>query len=158
MQVAAQLGEPPTRLYHHVNALERAGVLKLVDTRQVRGTTEKYFELATKQIGVVQREPVTDETRAALGAMTSALFDEARGELLAAMAEPKLLTSQTAPIAFRMLITLPPSRLPALRRRLIAIIKDIRREFGKKKGSRSSKARVQCALTLALAPTLVPPK
>jgi len=158
MQVAAQLGEPPTRLYHHVNALERAGVLKLVDTRQVRGTTEKYFELASKQIGTIHGQRVTDDTRAALGAMTSTLFDEARGELLAAMADPRLLTSKTAPIAMRMLITLPPSRLPALRRRLIAIIKDIRRDFGKKKGNRRSTARVQCALTLALAPTLVPPK
>src|SRR5262245_12737797 len=26
MQVAADMGEPPTRLYHHVNALERAGI------------------------------------------------------------------------------------------------------------------------------------
>src|SRR5499426_2508780 len=80
MQVAAQLGEPPTRLYHHVNALERAGVLKLVDTRQVPGTTEKYFELASKQIGVIRGQRVTDETRASLGALTTALFDEARGE------------------------------------------------------------------------------
>src|SRR5262249_54512010 len=97
-------------------------------------------------------------TRAALGAMTTALFDEARGELLAAMAEPKLLTSKTAPMAFRMLITLPPSRLPALRRRLIAIIKSIQRDFRGKKGRGRPSEKVQCALTVALAPTLVRPK
>src|SRR6266516_3971012 len=50
MQVAADMGEPPTRLYHHVNALERAGILKLARTRQVRGTTEKYFEVARKKL------------------------------------------------------------------------------------------------------------
>src|SRR5262245_32807602 len=44
-QVAALLGEPPTRLYHHVHALERAGLLKLRETRQKRGTHEKYYEL-----------------------------------------------------------------------------------------------------------------
>jgi DNA-binding transcriptional ArsR family regulator len=155
MQVAAQLGEPPTRLYHHVNALERAGVLRLVDTRQVRGTTEKYFELASKQIGIVRGHHVTDETRAALGAITTALFDEARGELLAAMADPKRLTAETAPIALRMLITLPQSRLPRLRRRLLSTIKAIQREFRREKGKPSRGVRLQYALTLALAPTLI---
>src|SRR2546425_5547851 len=66
MQVAAQLGEPPTRLYHHVNALERAGILKLVDTRQVRGATEKYFELATRKIASIRGEHLTDRSRASL--------------------------------------------------------------------------------------------
>lgn len=155
MQVAAQLGEPPTRLYHHVNALERAGVLRLVDTRQVRGTTEKYFELASKQIGMLRGQHVTDDTRAALGAITTALFDEARGELLAAMADPKRLTAETAPIALRMLITIPESRLPRLRKRLLSTIKVIQREFGREKGKRSRGATLQCALTLALAPTLL---
>src|SRR5206468_5112014 len=63
MQVAAELGEPPTRLYHHVNALERAGILTLARTRQVRGTTERYFELAKKRLGVIQASRVTEATR-----------------------------------------------------------------------------------------------
>ena len=42
-QVAGVLGEKPTRLYHHVEALERVGLLRLVETRPVRGTLEKYF-------------------------------------------------------------------------------------------------------------------
>jgi DNA-binding transcriptional ArsR family regulator len=153
MQVAAQLGEPPTRLYHHVNALERAGVLKLVDTRQVRGTTEKYFELASHQIGAVYGERVTDETRASLGALASAVFDEARGELLAAMSDPKFLKKDTAPIALRMLISLPPSSLPRFRRRILTMIQELKREY-RRKGSKGG-AGVQCALTVAMAPTLM---
>src|SRR5258706_12508749 len=43
MQVATLLGEPPTRLYHHVNALERAGLVRLRETRPNRGTIEKYY-------------------------------------------------------------------------------------------------------------------
>lgn len=46
-QAALELGQPPTRLYHHVAALERVGLLRLRETRQNRGTTEKYFEAAT---------------------------------------------------------------------------------------------------------------
>src|SRR5215475_958756 len=42
-QVAALLGEKPTRLYHHVETLERAGLIRLVETRRNRGTVEKYY-------------------------------------------------------------------------------------------------------------------
>ena len=38
-QIAEILGEKPTRLYHHVDALAEAGLIRLVDTRPVRGTT-----------------------------------------------------------------------------------------------------------------------
>ncbi len=42
-QVAEALGEKPTRLYHHVDALERVGLIRPTRTRQTRGTVEKYF-------------------------------------------------------------------------------------------------------------------
>lgn len=32
-QVAQQLGEKPTRLYHHVSTLEQAGLIQIVETR-----------------------------------------------------------------------------------------------------------------------------
>jgi len=158
MQAAALLGEPPTRLYHHVNALERAGVLKLVDTRQVRGTTEKYFELASRRIGHLRGEHITGATRASIGAITATLFDEARAELHAAMADGKKLEPRTAPIALRALLTLPPSEVPRVRRRLLAMLKTIKNQYGSK-SKKSSKARdgsaLQWALTLAFAPTLI---
>jgi DNA-binding transcriptional ArsR family regulator len=43
-QVARLLDEKPTRLYHHVEALEKLGLLKLVETRQNRGTMEHYYQ------------------------------------------------------------------------------------------------------------------
>lgn len=42
-QVADRLGEKPTKLYHHVEALDRAGLIELHSTRPNRGTLEKYF-------------------------------------------------------------------------------------------------------------------
>ena len=41
-QVADLIGEKPTKLYHHVEALERVGLIQLTRTRQNRGTLEKY--------------------------------------------------------------------------------------------------------------------
>ena len=40
-QVAELLHEKPTRLYHHVDALERAGLVQLTRTQPKRGTIEK---------------------------------------------------------------------------------------------------------------------
>src|SRR5258706_13150843 len=83
MQVAAIIGEPPTRLYHHVNALARAGILRLKSTRQVRGTTEKYFELAKRQLGVMRARDTTPASSAALRGPAATVFHEARAEPLA---------------------------------------------------------------------------
>ena len=47
-QVAEVLGEPPTRLYHHVAALARVGLIRLARTRQSRGALEKYYVAIAK--------------------------------------------------------------------------------------------------------------
>ena len=51
-QVALALGERPSRLYHHVAALERAGLVRLVATRPVRGAVEKYYRPVARQFVV----------------------------------------------------------------------------------------------------------
>jgi len=51
-QVASRLGQPPTRLYYHVNALEEAGFVTQVETRVKSGIIEKYYRAAYKNIQV----------------------------------------------------------------------------------------------------------
>jgi len=51
-QVAELLGEKPTRLYHHVDAMLRAGLIHLERTRQNRGATEKYYRAAAQRFDV----------------------------------------------------------------------------------------------------------
>ena len=51
-QVAHCLKENPTKLYHHVETLVQARLIKLVETRQKRGTTERYYRAAAKQFSV----------------------------------------------------------------------------------------------------------
>jgi len=51
-QVAERLGEKPTRLYHHVDLLEKAGLIELVETRPNRGTLEKYYLTSARQFVV----------------------------------------------------------------------------------------------------------
>jgi len=42
-QVAESMNEKPTRLYHHVDALEKAGLIRMTRTRRNRGTLERYY-------------------------------------------------------------------------------------------------------------------
>src|SRR5690349_7721533 len=54
-QVAELLGQPPTRLYHHVAALERAGLLRLTETRKKRGTVERWYESVARTLSTPPR-------------------------------------------------------------------------------------------------------
>ncbi len=51
-QAAEVLGQKPTKLYHHVEALEHVGLIKLVKTRKKRGTLEKYYRTVAKRFSV----------------------------------------------------------------------------------------------------------
>jgi DNA-binding transcriptional ArsR family regulator len=42
-QIAARLGAKPTRLYYHVNALENAGLVQIVETRMKKNMVERYY-------------------------------------------------------------------------------------------------------------------
>jgi DNA-binding transcriptional ArsR family regulator len=150
MQVAGLMGEPPTRLYHHVNALERAGILKLERTRQVRGTTEKYFVVAKQRIGIARDRDVTPSTRVALSGLATLVLEQARAELTASLARPARFSRATAPIALRMLLAVPPSHQKRVRRRIMATVEAIKREL--KDCDRRSAPR--WALTMSFAPSL----
>ncbi len=51
-QVAEVLGEKPTKLYRHVDALRDAGLIKLVEEKPKRGTVEKYFLAVAKRFEI----------------------------------------------------------------------------------------------------------
>ncbi len=54
-QVAALIDERPTKLYHHVDALERVGLIRLVRTSRKRGTVEKYYQTVARTFAVDRR-------------------------------------------------------------------------------------------------------
>ena len=149
MQVATAMGEPPTRLYHHVNALERAGILKLARTRQVRGTTEKYYEVAKKSFGAVDGTSVTGAMKAPLRHIAYMMFEEARTDLLAAIAETSKPARETAPVALRMLLTVSPAQIVSVRRKLLALLVSIRKELRRQPPQEDA---LRWALTVAFAP------
>jgi DNA-binding transcriptional ArsR family regulator len=83
-QVAESLGEKPTRLYHHVEALERVGLIRLTRTRQNRGTIEKYFEAVARRFRAdpgLFRAETDDEKADTLADVVATMMDTTTGDL-----------------------------------------------------------------------------
>jgi DNA-binding transcriptional ArsR family regulator len=84
-QVADALGEKPTRLYHHVGLLQKAGLIRLTHTQQNRGTTEKYYEPIARQFRA-DADLFADESpenqKNAYRPMIRTIFDNTSSEML----------------------------------------------------------------------------
>lgn len=134
-QVAQQLGEKPTKLYHHVEALKRLGLLTLKDTRPNRGTVEKYYQaVATRfRIGATlfspgeTTDPITDET----SAMLMSILDTTRAELAEVLnrsAGGSESCSASSAMVARMLLRGNPERIEQFRGRLLALLDQFKAE------------------------------
>jgi DNA-binding transcriptional ArsR family regulator len=166
-QAAQKLGQPPTRLYHHVATLERAGLLRLARTRAVRGATEKYFVLARQPLRSLGRDGLDTMRQATMRdrmAVSVTLFDRARGELIRAL-DAGALEKKRPLMAIRALARTTPGGARRLQRELVAVIRGLQHE--KKGGAsrhsqgagepdggpeRSRQRRQRYSLTIALIP------
>jgi DNA-binding transcriptional ArsR family regulator len=91
-QVAQRLGEKPTKLYHHVEALERVGLIRLARTRQNRGTIEKYYLAVARQFRADSRIFSTADAGptaegGALQTMISTMLDRTAEEMRGLIAQ-----------------------------------------------------------------------
>jgi len=149
-QAAERLGQPPTRLYHHVAALERAGLIRLASTRANRGATEKYFEAVGKRfvggagVAALLAGEKAGRDRTAVGAL---VFDQARNELVRALAAGGAARHPTL-LAIRAVLHLSPAGANRLKKRLMAILAEERRGQASAAGGK----RRRYAITLALVP------
>ena len=100
--------------------------------------------------GSTRARSVPPSSRAAFRGLATLVLDEARAELAAALARPSLLSKTTAPIAFRMLLAVPPSHQKRVRKRIMATIEAIKREL--KDCDKRSAPR--WAMTLVFAPRI----
>ena len=134
-QVAQQLGEKPTKLYHHVEALERVGLLILKETRPNRGTLEKYYEaVATRfQIGgdlfssAPAAEPIAGETAAMLMSILDTTCAELAVVLNRGADSSHACPANTAMVA-RMLLRGEPAQIAQFRARLLALLDQFKAE------------------------------
>jgi DNA-binding transcriptional ArsR family regulator len=91
-QVAQRLGEKPTKLYHHVEALERVGLIRLARTRQNRGTIEKYYLGVARQFRADSRifsasSESPQAKKDAVETMITTVFDSTAHEMRSLLAK-----------------------------------------------------------------------
>ncbi len=155
-QAAELLSLPPTRLYHHAQALERAGLIRLKETRPNRGTVEKHYEAVAEQVSL---DPTMFHGAAARratgsgGVLAARVLDMAKADLEASLRSVPKLAVGEAPIAMRVGISTTPKKLVAIHRRLLRFIDAVRREAGDESPRAESR---DASLTIAFVPSIPP--
>jgi DNA-binding transcriptional ArsR family regulator len=124
--LAAAMGVPQTRLYHHVEQLLAHDLLRAVERRVVSGIIETRYRVTALSIQLDRRMFAAEgPTREALHDTLVAVFDTARDEV-----EQAIRTAAGGPdqgerpdriLVTRGLARLTPERAAALRRRLVAL-------------------------------------
>jgi DNA-binding transcriptional ArsR family regulator len=131
-QVADLLGEKPTKLYHHIEALERVGLIGLKETRPNRGTLEKYYQAVAAQfqvaVSVLSPKPGTEEKLTPQEAMLTSILDTTRKELVANLRScpGTPLGPEEAPFLARASVRGSARKIQAVRQRLLRVIEELR--------------------------------
>jgi DNA-binding transcriptional ArsR family regulator len=130
-ELAAAMGVPQTRLYHHVELLAQHDLVRPVERRVVSGIIETRYRVAALSFRLDRRlfagDP--DESRRLIHDAMVAVFDTARDEIEAAMRSGVIDPSDTSDerlLVTRGLTLLSPARSAEYRRRLLAL----NEEFG----------------------------
>jgi DNA-binding transcriptional ArsR family regulator len=149
-QAAELLGVPPTRLYHHVNALERAGLLELRETRANRGAVEKWYAMAA-ELRSASREQwsAADDAAPPPVALARTILAQSQHELVAALATKV----PVAPLLMRLITVGPRSRQAAIRRKIEALVASL--PTGDAEADQGDDDE-RWALTITLAPVVAP--
>lgn len=130
-ELAADFGLPATRLYYHINLLERHGLIQVVGTRVVSGIIEKRYRAAARQYRVdsalfAQPQPGQE---VGLEAMLEFVFDTAKADIRRSVHSGRIDLTQTAPHPQALLIRrgfarFTPAQAKRLYERLLAVIRD----------------------------------
>lgn len=80
--LAERLDTPATKLYYHVNQLEKHDIIRVVDTRVVSGIIEKHYRVTAKSYHVSKSLlKATKDSDEQLEVLLSAIFDTAKAEI-----------------------------------------------------------------------------
>jgi DNA-binding transcriptional ArsR family regulator len=144
-QVAEILGEPPTRLYHHVAALARVGLIRLVRTRQSRGALEKYYVAVAKTFSADPKLFTSRRGAQAAGAIAARMLDLTADELRALLAQGESLENVNEQgILSYLEVRGTPKEIAALRAKLTKLLESCG-TGGAERGRRATAYRLTIA-------------
>jgi DNA-binding transcriptional ArsR family regulator len=144
-QVAELLHEKPTRLYHHVDALARAGLVQLTRTQPKRGTVEKYYRSVARTFEArVRTGRGSEASREALDDVMAAAFETTGAEVSRLLARGAGSTLGEEGILSFLEVRGTRAEIDELRRRLHAAI-GVAREEGGSSSPRDQRYRLTIA-------------
>ncbi len=130
-ELAAVLGVPPTRLYHHVEQLVAHDLVRPVERRVVSGIIETRYRVVALSFQLDRRMFAggSEEARTALHETLVSVFNSARHEIEVGVHLGTIDLTESAPPERRLLLShgalrLVPARAAELRARLIALIEE----------------------------------
>jgi DNA-binding transcriptional ArsR family regulator len=82
-QLAADLDITPTKLYYHINLMEKHGLIRVVDTRLVSGILEKRYQAAARFYRFDHHllMPTSNTGEAGLDMMLSTVMDDVKADI-----------------------------------------------------------------------------
>ncbi len=84
-EMAASMGVPRTRLYHHIGMLEEAGMLVVVDSRKAGALTEKVYQVAAMSFQPSEAFSKSADQRQVAEAMLTSIMGATRADFLRAL-------------------------------------------------------------------------
>ena len=127
-QLAAALGEKPTKLHYHVTELERNGLIELAETRMKGNLQEKYYR-AVAELYRVDPRLFADgpEARSAFYDHATVTLDHAGLDLREAIGAGRVTAAESGRALTSLLrLHLPPEAVEELRSRLDALLSEFR--------------------------------
>lgn len=130
-QIAENLGVPFTRLYYHINLLEKHNIIHVVDVREMSGAVEeKYYQVAAYQF-IVPRKMLSfnhPEHEASLNVFLSAMLDETADDIRHSVQAGKIDMERESPdpmslLVRRGLLQLPPDKVAEFHNDLLDLLK-----------------------------------
>ena len=124
-QLADELGCPPTRLYYHMQQLEKHGLVFVEKTRTVSGIVEKNYRAAGRELTLDRQAflPTGKLDASRRDALLGFVFDQSRLEILRGLEDGRIDIQRRAPatgalIAYRNVLKLSDDQAERLYRRL----------------------------------------
>jgi DNA-binding transcriptional ArsR family regulator len=131
-QIAEKLGLSSSKLYYHINLMEKHGLIRVVDTRVVSGIIEKHYRAVATQVDV---DPAllafaTDTGKQNVSSVVVSTIDATREDLLRSLEARSIALEQGAEersrrvILTRLLSRLPDDRADEFGKRLDALMQE----------------------------------
>jgi DNA-binding transcriptional ArsR family regulator len=129
-ELAAELGEPQTKLYRHVRQLEAVGLIKVASTRMVSGILEQRYQ-ASQQDLIFGRGFIQEHADESMGLMQTLLDRFRDGFFAAFQANRQSAGDETAvepyrkPVLLFSDVKISPAKAAELRDKLEEIMNDL---------------------------------